>query len=149
MWHDPDHEPDYSQTVELDLSTVERSIAGPKRPQDRIPPAAARQAFRCLLAGEDQSVAVPGGLDASAGSFPASDPISISRRPPPGRAAVDPVCEAGQSPQDLGLTGEETEPYGLEVPSRKDSAAWISAAWVSVCGKLPRWVPVAGSISSA
>ena len=37
LWHDPDHEPDYSQTVELDLATVEPSIAGPKRPQDRIP----------------------------------------------------------------------------------------------------------------
>ncbi|MGH3555617.1 MAG: aconitase family protein, partial [Mycobacterium sp.] len=36
LWHDPDHEPTFSQTVELDLSTVEPSIAGPKRPQDRI-----------------------------------------------------------------------------------------------------------------
>ena len=40
LWHDPEHEPDYSQTIELDLATVEPSIAGPKRPQDRIPLAA-------------------------------------------------------------------------------------------------------------
>lgn len=37
LWHDPDHEPTFSQTIELDLGTVEPSIAGPKRPQDRIP----------------------------------------------------------------------------------------------------------------
>ena len=37
LWHDPDDEPVYSQSVELDLAGVEPSIAGPKRPQDRIP----------------------------------------------------------------------------------------------------------------
>ena len=37
LWHDPTFEPAYSQTVELDLSRVEPSIAGPKRPHDRIP----------------------------------------------------------------------------------------------------------------
>src|SRR3546814_14105417 len=37
LWHDPDNEPEYSQTLELDLGTLEPSIAGPKRPQDRIP----------------------------------------------------------------------------------------------------------------
>src|SRR3546814_14418192 len=37
LWHDPDNEPEYSQTLELDLGTLEPSIAGPKRPQDRLP----------------------------------------------------------------------------------------------------------------
>ena len=37
MWHDPNNEAQYSQTVELDLGSLEPSIAGPKRPQDRIP----------------------------------------------------------------------------------------------------------------
>src|SRR5699024_4360153 len=36
LWHDPSAEPRYSTTLELDLSTVVPSIAGPKRPQDRI-----------------------------------------------------------------------------------------------------------------
>ena len=36
LWHDPAHEATYSQTLELDLGTVEPSIAGPTRPQDRI-----------------------------------------------------------------------------------------------------------------
>ena len=37
LWHDPDEPPTYSQVVELDLSTVEPSLAGPRRPQDRVP----------------------------------------------------------------------------------------------------------------
>ncbi|HET9501747.1 MAG TPA: aconitate hydratase [Marmoricola sp.] len=79
LWHDPDHEPDFSQVVELDLSTVEPSIAGPKRPQDRIPLGRAKKAIRGLLAGQPQEEAVQGGLDeASEESFPASDPIAIS-----------------------------------------------------------------------
>ena len=36
MWHDPSNEPEFSEYLELDLSTVVASIAGPKRPQDRI-----------------------------------------------------------------------------------------------------------------
>ncbi|MDN5821406.1 MAG: aconitate hydratase, partial [Brachybacterium sp.] len=79
LWHDPDHVPDYSQIVELDLSTVTPSIAGPKRPQDRIPLKVAQRAVRGLLAGESHETAIAGGLDdASADSFPASDPVAIS-----------------------------------------------------------------------
>ena len=36
LWHDPSVEPRFSEVVELDLGTVVPSIAGPKRPQDRI-----------------------------------------------------------------------------------------------------------------
>ncbi|MDO5753881.1 aconitate hydratase [Arthrobacter sp.] len=82
MWHDPDHTPEFSQVVELDLATVESSIAGPKRPQDRIPLSSAKRAIRGLLAGESQEMAVrAGGLDdAGDESFPASDPVAISSR---------------------------------------------------------------------
>jgi aconitate hydratase len=83
LWHDPDHEPIFSQVVELDLAMVEPSLAGPKRPQDRIALRNAQQTFRALLAGTSRTEAVPGGLDdADANSFPASDPISISPRTP-------------------------------------------------------------------
>jgi aconitate hydratase len=37
LWHEPDTEPAYAERVELDLSTVEPSLAGPTRPQDRVP----------------------------------------------------------------------------------------------------------------
>ena len=49
LWHDPDEQPTYSEIVELDLSTVEPSIAGPRRPQDRIPLREARNAFSAAL----------------------------------------------------------------------------------------------------
>src|SRR5439155_3188495 len=51
LWHDESsEEPTYSDTIELDLSTVEPSIAGPKRPQDRVPLSGAKDGFRAALA---------------------------------------------------------------------------------------------------
>lgn len=72
LWHDPAAEPRYSEKLELDLATVVPSLAGPKRPQDRVSLTDAKQAFRGALAdyvdeeeqGYDESVAE---------SFPASD----------------------------------------------------------------------------
>ncbi len=49
LWHTPDEQSTYSQVVELDLSTVEPSIAGPRRPQDRIPLHEGRNAFSAAL----------------------------------------------------------------------------------------------------
>ncbi len=45
LWHDPGHEPVYSEYMELDLATVVPSLAGPKRPQDRITLDQAANAF--------------------------------------------------------------------------------------------------------
>jgi len=79
LWHEPGHEPAYSQTLELDLSRIVPSIAGPKRPQDRIPLAQAPQAFRAALQGHAHGGTLPVGLDASgAESFPASDPVAVT-----------------------------------------------------------------------
>jgi len=75
LWHDPSREPRYSETIELDLATIVPSIAGPKRPQDRVALADAKASFRNALtyyasAAEPE----PSGVDeASAESFPASD----------------------------------------------------------------------------
>ena len=50
MFHDADApEPAFTDTLELDLTTVEPSIAGPKRPQDRVPLSKAKQSFRDAL----------------------------------------------------------------------------------------------------
>jgi len=77
LWHDPAHEATYSEYLELDLATVVPSIAGPKRPQDRVSLSDAKTAFRAVLpdyTGDD-------GVDEeSEESFPASDaPASNSR----------------------------------------------------------------------
>jgi aconitate hydratase len=74
LWHDPQAEPRYSEHLELDLSAVVPSIAGPKRPQDRVSLADAKQAFRGALADYvDDDHDEQGYDEASAESFPASD----------------------------------------------------------------------------
>jgi aconitate hydratase A / 2-methylisocitrate dehydratase len=75
FWHDAGHEPEYSQIVELDLSTVEPSLAGPRRPQDRVPLREAKESFLETL--ETFGVDYGNARDeAVAESFPASDPPS-------------------------------------------------------------------------
>jgi aconitate hydratase len=78
LWHDPSApEPAYSEYLELDLSTVVPSIAGPKRPQDRVALTDAKTAFRSAL---PDYVADDGIDEESAESFPASDaPASNAR----------------------------------------------------------------------
>ena len=49
LWHDPSIEPRFSEQVELDLSTVVPSIAGPKRPQDRISLSDSKAAFEKIV----------------------------------------------------------------------------------------------------
>jgi aconitate hydratase len=75
LWHDPDEPPTYSQVVELDLSSVEPSLAGPRRPQDRVPLRDAKRAFLDSLPsfGVDYGNAHD---EAVAETFPASDPLA-------------------------------------------------------------------------
>jgi aconitate hydratase len=77
LWHDPSREPTYSEYLELDLSTVVPSIAGPKRPQDRIALSDGKVTFRRALVGyarPGQSPVDEAGLE----SFPASDAPAVS-----------------------------------------------------------------------
>jgi aconitate hydratase len=107
MWHDPDDEPVFSQTIELDLSGVEPSIAGPKRPQDRIPLRAAPHAVAGLLAGAQTTAEALSPLDeASAESFPASDPIAVGTEShPAGRPR--PCCDDEDHPWPSASTTVE------------------------------------------
>ncbi|MDR2348303.1 MAG: aconitate hydratase AcnA [Bifidobacteriaceae bacterium] len=81
LWFDPAspdyQEPVFSEYLELDLSTVVPSIAGPKRPQDRIALSEAKAAFRRDLPNYAPDVAAAGaGDEAESESFPASDPTA-------------------------------------------------------------------------
>ncbi|ORW65826.1 aconitate hydratase AcnA [Mycolicibacter senuensis] len=81
MWHDPAREPAYSEYIELDLGTVVPSIAGPKRPQDRIELSDAKTAFRKDIhnyVGEDSDAPHSQLDEAVAQTFPASDPAVLS-----------------------------------------------------------------------
>jgi len=77
LWHDPAHEPNFSELLELDLSTVVPSIAGPKRPQDRVELSQAKSQFeKDLVDYADSDVSF---VDAAvADSFPASDPLGFT-----------------------------------------------------------------------
>ncbi|KMQ76153.1 aconitate hydratase [Marinobacter subterrani] len=114
LWNNPEHVPDYSQVVELDLGTIKPSIAGPRRPQDRIPLASTQRAVRSLLAGESHEVAVLGGLDeASDESFPASDPIAVGPSmnqdvPPHQYTGSEPAASWPSAPTELVLDGKST-----------------------------------------
>ena len=77
LWHTPDETAAYSEVVRLDLSTVEPSLAGPRRPQDRIPLSHAKTAFLDSLGtfGIGETGLTNGSSDkAVADTFPASDP---------------------------------------------------------------------------
>jgi aconitate hydratase len=77
LWHDPSREPVFSEYLEMDLGTVVPSIAGPKRPQDRVELSRAKTQFELDLqsyANQDLSM-----IDAAVdGTFPASDPIGFT-----------------------------------------------------------------------
>ncbi|WP_041546597.1 MULTISPECIES: aconitate hydratase AcnA [unclassified Nocardioides] len=76
LWHDPDAEPRFSEQLELDLASVVPSIAGPKRPQDRVALSDAKQSFRGALRAyvDHEESAISGAYDeALEESFPASD----------------------------------------------------------------------------
>ena len=49
LWHNPDESPRFSETLELDLATIVPSIAGPKRPQDRIELSDSKDSFEKIL----------------------------------------------------------------------------------------------------
>src|SRR3954464_13546603 len=63
LWHDPDAEPRYSERLELDLASVVPSLAGPKRPQDRVSLTDAREAFRSALSDYVDEGEPEGGSD--------------------------------------------------------------------------------------
>ncbi|MFL5675669.1 MAG: aconitate hydratase [Chloroflexota bacterium] len=104
LWREPGDGPVFDELLELDLGDVTPSVAGPRRPQDRVPLETLRENFRSNFpTGLETSVADLGGEEpipgdgvveeASAESFPASDPAafaSASAQPDPAPPA-DPV----------------------------------------------------------
>jgi aconitate hydratase len=77
LWHDPSQEPEFSEYLELDLSTVVPSISGPKRPQDRVELSVAKETFVRDLA--DYATQDLSRVDAAVeDTFPASDPIGFT-----------------------------------------------------------------------
>jgi len=128
LWHDPAVEPTFTETLELDLSTVEPSIAGPSRPQDRVPLRDAKRCFAAALveslpeeatAGAGATPVSIGGYDLEdAQSFPASDPPS---------AALDGAADAhgGGEPATAGGCAPEEERPHKRVRVRLDATSGL------------------------
>src|SRR4051794_30918098 len=114
LWHEPGTEPEYSQIVELDLSTVEPSLAGPRRPQDRVPLARAKESFIEALGTFGVDYQNGSADEAMIETFPASDPTT--EQAPGGREEPEPnaqpatvaVAERAE-PQRVEYDGEQFE----------------------------------------
>jgi aconitate hydratase len=116
LFHDPDVTPEYSQVVELDLGDVEPSLAGPRRPQDRVPLTEAKASFLDSLS----SFGVPyrnGSEDKTlADSFPASDPPEFTEpghAPEPEDEPAAPVAVQELAPRSVPVS-LEGESFDLE-----------------------------------
>jgi len=120
LWHDPSKEVEYSEYLELDLSTVVPSIAGPKRPQDRIVLTEAKESFREVLPSYATGHPVSGNGD---GSFPASDP-----------AAPDSDNESGGSaPDHRHVTGRASSPVQVKGKDFAIDHGIVSIASITSC----------------
>jgi aconitate hydratase len=128
LWHDPSTEAQYSEYLELDLSTVVPSIAGPKRPQDRIILTEAKESFREVLpsyaADEEPAAAENTSVPEDEGTFPASDPASLGSDNDSGGAA--PVL-------DLKVQGRASKPTKVEGKDFAIDHGIVSIASITSC----------------
>jgi aconitate hydratase len=107
LWHDPGEVARYSEVVELDLATVVPSLAGPSRPQQRVPLDRAKAGFRSALAAALSADGIPAPSavsswadEASEESFPASDAPAIDSETAAGMPpAAEPAIAPGPGPQ--------------------------------------------------
>ncbi|MFF2633516.1 aconitate hydratase AcnA [Microbacterium sp. NPDC058021] len=115
LWHDADTEPAFSEYMELDLSTVVPSIAGPKRPQDRILLSEAKSQFEKDIV----SYATPSTSDdivdlESKHSFPASDPGQTPGQEEPTTREVHINSGNREWSKPVEVTTPEGESYALD-----------------------------------
>jgi aconitate hydratase len=113
LWHDEDsEEPTYSETLGLDLADVVPSLAGPKRPQDRVALTESKAGFRMALEGmlpesDDEDEAIEE-------SFPASDPPAhSSHEHAPQPLSGDPDAGGGTGGAQVAERASTTVPVTL------------------------------------
>ncbi|HWO46654.1 MAG TPA: aconitate hydratase AcnA, partial [Solirubrobacterales bacterium] len=128
MFHDAGHDaahdesapdPVFSDLLELDLGDVEPSLAGPKRPQDRVPLAKAKEAFLEAMGEFDPDAAEEMGNgrdEAIEESFPASDPPAEDHDDARGkpRPAVTAAVAPKRTHDAIGVTLEDGTEFDLD-----------------------------------
>jgi aconitate hydratase len=119
LWHDPSVEARYTSVIELDLSTIVPSLAGPKRPQDRVALTDAKDSFRSALGAFVSDEPAPASVtspvdEAGAESFPASDSPAIGSGDPDGEPAGAPSHGLGRPSTRVPVTLEDGSAFELD-----------------------------------
>ena len=115
LFHDPGEEPTYTEVLELDLGDVEPSLAGPRRPQDRVPLSAAKSSFLESLGSFGVDYNDTGQDEALAETFPASDP-TVTQQP-----AHEPESRAREALPAASVTAvaERAKPVAVRYEDRE------------------------------
>ncbi|OBB71106.1 aconitate hydratase [Mycobacterium sp. 852014-52144_SCH5372336] len=122
IWHDPKREPKFSEYIELDLSDVVPSIAGPKRPQDRIALNEAKGAFRQDITDYVEDGEFNGEYsqldEAIDETFPASDPVRntsfLNNKKPPAHVASAAIEPNGRPSKPVTVKSDELGEFVLD-----------------------------------
>ncbi|KUH94147.1 aconitate hydratase [Mycolicibacterium acapulense] len=122
IWHDPKREPKFSEYIELDLSDVVPSIAGPKRPQDRIALNEAKGAFRQDITDYVEDGEFNGEYsqldEAIDETFPASDPVRntsfLNNKKPPAHVESAAVEPNGRPSKPVTVKSDELGEFVLD-----------------------------------
>ena len=115
LWHDAAAEPVFSEYLSLDLASIVPSIAGPKRPQDRVILSESvpvfREALKAYANGDAHDSVDEQGLETfPASDAPSHDPNQTSRRLPAGAGPTSPICRGRASkPTKVVMDGQEFE----------------------------------------
>jgi aconitate hydratase len=124
FWHDPDTTPRYATVIEVDLTRVELSLAGPRRPQDRLEPARTAFAMRGPTDAEDDLIS-----DVGRDARPDTDvpERAIAPGPRDGAVAIAAItsCTNTSDPRMLiaaGLLARKARQHGLAPP------AWVKTS---------------------
>jgi aconitate hydratase len=117
LWFDPECSPRYTETLEIDLDKVEVSLAGPRRPQDRISPHDTRAVLSQLVAGGHAHQRSPSGAVAIA-----------EMRPPYGAVAIAAITSCTNTSDArlaiaAGLLAKKARAVGLRPP------AWVKTSF--------------------
>jgi aconitate hydratase len=122
LWREPGDGPVFDELLELDLASVDPSVAGPRRPQDRVPLTELRENFRSNFPvgldapvvglGREQPIAGNGTVEeASAESFPASDPPSFAS----GQAVDAPASPSARTVTPTNRAADERRYRQVEI----------------------------------